>query len=749
MPGRKERKNKTGQRRLKATGPLLAVLAVAALAVVIVSVGLLSLAAAPEPVVPLASRFYDIDQNLITTVSVENRIELPLAKIPQQMRDAVIAIEDERFYTHHGFDLIGIARSTVRNLTAGRIVQGASTITQQLARNVFLTHEVTFTRKIKEIFLALQLERKYTKEQILEMYLNTIYFGHGAYGVEVAARTFFNAGVSDLSLAETAFLAGLPRGPSYYSPYSHFDRAKERQEVILNQMAALGYISQTEADTAKAAEIAIADKRTQAKTGAYFIDHIVRYITDKYPEGADMVYREGLEIYTTMDLELQAAADKAFAAGLPAGAPDAAGVVQPQGALVAIDPKTGYVKALIGGRDINNTKLNRAVQSFRQPGSAFKPFVYTAAIDSGAFTAATMYRCEPTTFTFDNQIWEPTDYGSEKFHYADLTLRDALRISDNIVSAKLMQAVTPARAVEYARRMGIKSELRPHLSLVLGTSEVSPLEMAAGYCPLANGGYRVEPLFVLQIKNRNGKVLEDNHPRLTKILDERTAYIVTDMLKGVVRPGGTAAGVAGRLSRPAAGKTGSTDNYVDAWFIGYTPDLVMSVYAGHDNPANAIGRGGGSVGAPIFAAAVQEGMADVPANDFPRPAGIIDVNIDPTTGFLAGPFCPETRTEIFLAGTEPREVCPVHTIFDLPGQIFDPDLLNRPGFQAPPEPDGNETETEDEDGESDEDPAAEPPAQGFAPGEPPLAPAANPTEDTARETEPAEPAENGQQGLMD
>lgn len=727
MPGRKERKKKVKRRWLKATGPLFAVLLVAALAFTIVFVGLLSLAATPEPVVPLASRFYDSEKKLITTVSVENRIELPLAQIPRQMQDAVIAIEDERFYSHHGFDMIGIARSTVRNLTAGRIVQGASTITQQLARNVFLTREKTFTRKIKEIFLALQLERKYTKEKILEMYLNTIYFGHGAYGVEVAAQTFFGKGAGELSLAETAFLAGLPRGPSYYSPYSHFDRAKGRQEVILNQMAALGYIKPEQAAAAKAEAIAVVDRRPQAKTGAYFIDYIVRYIADKYPEGADMVYREGLEIYTTMDLDLQTAADKAFAAGLPAGAPDAEGVEQPQGALVAIDPKTGYVKALIGGRDINNTKLNRAVQSFRQPGSAFKPFVYTAAIDSGAFTAATIYRCEPTTFTFDNQIWEPTDYGAEKYHYADLTLRDALRLSDNIVSSKLMQAVGPAKAIDYAHRMGIKSELRAHLSLVLGTSEVSPLEMAAGYCPLANGGYRVEPLFVLQIKNRNGKILEDNRPRLTKVLDERTAYIVTDMLKGVVRPGGTAGSVASRLSRPAAGKTGSTDNYRDAWFVGYTPDIVISVYAGHDNPSTPIGRGGGSVGAPIFAAAVREGMADVPASDFPRPAGVAEVNIDPATGLLAGPFCPETRTEIFLGGTEPRAICSIHTIFDLPGQIFGPDLFGQPGALPSPESGAGGAKPENE---------AEPPTQGLAPAEPPAAPTSNP--DETQETDPEE-----------
>ncbi|HHY91899.1 MAG TPA: penicillin-binding protein, partial [Firmicutes bacterium] len=430
----------------------------------------------PQASVPLARRLFDVKGQQVASLYTENRVDVPLTDISPDLRNAVVAIEDYRFYEHFGIDPVAIARAAVRNLKAGRVVEGGSTITQQLAKTLYLTPERTWERKLHELFLTLKLEARYSKEQILRMYLNTIYFGHGAYGVEVAAQTYFGKHARDLTLGEAAILAGIPRSPASYSPYLNPSGALERRQVVLRRMAELGYISPEQAANAGKEPLRLVGLTARVGRAPYFVDYVVRQLEPRY--GIDVLHKGGLNIYTTLDLSTQTAAETAFRQGLPVSFRDARAVTQPQGALVALDPQSGEIRALIGGRDFRETQLNRAVAP-RQPGSAFKPFVYLAALQDG-YTAASTFVCEPIALPVPGQPpWTPTDYGSEDYHWRPLTLREALTISDNVVSARLNYALGPAQGVAVAHNLGIVSHLTPHLSSVLGTNEVTPLEMAA------------------------------------------------------------------------------------------------------------------------------------------------------------------------------------------------------------------------------------------------------------------------------
>lgn len=608
----------------------------------------------PEPQLPVASQVFDVNGQVIAHLYQENRVEVPLKDISPYMRQAIVAIEDERFYQHVGIDPIGIARAIWVDLRAGRVVEGGSTITQQTVKNLYLTQERTLIRKFKELVLTIQLERRYTKDEILEMYLNTIYFGQGAYGIEVASQTYFGKPAKNLTLAESAMLAGIPRSPANYSPFRNLERAKERQGVVLDRLVKLGWISNEAAEKAREEPIRLAQPKERITRAPYLMDEIREYVISHYENGATLLYGEGLSIYTTIDLKMQEAAERAFSEVVAGTKPDV------EGALVAIDPTNGYIKAMIGGRNFAQSKFNRAMQAKRQPGSAFKPFLYTAAIDRG-YTAARTYMCEPTKFPQpDGTVYKPTDYGDKPYHYRPFTLKEALMISDNVVSVQLNQEIGPSVLVDYAHRMGIESYLRPYLSLALGTSEVTVLEMAKAYGPLASGGLLTRPFYLLKIVDRYGRVLEEHRPQVSQVLDPVTAYIVTDMLKGVLQSGGTGSHLAGIVGRPAAGKTGTTEEFRDAWFVGYTPQLVCAVWIGYDQPTQPVGIPGGRIAGPIWAKFMRDALAGVPPTDFPVPPGIVLANVDAENGYLATPWCPKTITAAFRAGTEPKEPCPQH-----------------------------------------------------------------------------------------
>lgn len=631
----------------------------------------------PPPDRPTAAEFYDASGKLISRRFEENRLEVPLAQMPPLLRQAILAAEDDRFYQHRGIDPRGLARAMWRNLLARRVVEGGSTITQQLARNLYLSHERTVWRKLRELVYTLKLEAQYSKDEILEMYLNTIYLGQGTYGVEVAAETYFGKRVQQLTLAEAALIAGLPRGPELYNPFVSPEAAKARRNTVLERMAAVGYLDPARTRAAQNEPVNVAAVAPTAGDAAYFLSYVEEQLKAFHPDIHANLLNGGYRIYTTLDLDAQAAAMGALRDGLPKAAADAAGPMQPQGAVVAIEPRTGYIKAMVGGRDYASSPFNRAVHARRQPGSAFKPFMYATVLKTQYYTAASTQVCEPVTFPGGSgrPAWKPTDFDPRQpYHYRPLGMREAIWHSDNIVAAKWMDVIKPDRVVPVARDLGIASDLRPDLTLALGTSEVTVLEMARAFAAFVNGGYRVDPLAILRIEDRTGTVLAEYRPRALKVLDGRIAYILTDIMRGVIKPGGTAGQVSGLIrGRPAAAKTGTTEFSHDAWILGFTPDLVAAVWAGNDDATKPLPGGltGATLAAPIWADFINRALDKVPFTDFKRPPGIVAARICSDSGLLATAGCPN-HTELFLAGTEPTE--------------HDPRWMPLPGLVAPPAP---------------------------------------------------------------
>jgi penicillin-binding protein 1A len=599
-----------------------------------------------------SSEIYDCNGNLITTLhATENRIPVSIQKIPKNLQDAFIATEDARFYQNMGIDPRGILRAAWTDITGGTITEGGSTITQQLAKNALLTQTRTFKRKIQEVFLALQIEQQYTKPEILEMYLNQIYFGQGAYGVQAAARTYFGKNVQDLNLAECAMLAGIPKSPNYFNPFNNLKAAKERQAVVLDQLVKYHYIDQATADAARNAKLHFAKPHAQSghMLASYFVDYVTQYLIDKY--GANAVYKDGLKVYTTLDLTMQEAAENAMKQ-LPTFRTDHNGLKQPQGALVAIDPHNGYIKAMVGGRGTD--QFNRAVMAVRQPGSAFKPFVYLAAIESG-MTASTML--DDTPATYGN--WTPKN--DEQEPPTPVTLRYALEHSLNIPTVRLTNEIGVDKPLYYAQQMGITTlvlngpENDRNLAMALGglTRGVTPLDMASAYGVFADQGVRVAPTAIIKVVDRNGKVLEQNIPQERSIVNPRSAYIITDILRGVIKYG---TGMAANINRPAAGKTGTTSDFKDAWFVGFTPDLSTAVWIGDDNNGTLHGIYGGMVPAKIWRSFMLKALAKTPPHDFVRPSGIISETVSNTDGLLDNnPNDKNAHTEIYIDGTQPTK----------------------------------------------------------------------------------------------
>lgn len=570
-----------------------------------------------------SSQIYDCKGRLITTVHAEqNRLPVKLADTPKDLQNAFIAAEDIRFYKHHGIDPIGIARAVVSNIRHRDATgQGGSTITQQLARNAFLTQEQTLKRKLLEAVLAVEIENKYTKAEILEMYMNQIYFGQGAYGVQTASHVYFGKDVKDLNLAQCAMLAGLPNSPNYYSPFHNLQAAKYRQGVVLDQMAKYGYISQEQANEAKAQDLGLVkpgSNQDNNKLASYFVNYVVQQVSDKYDSSA--IYKEGLKIYTTLDLDMQKDAENAVNKDLPKGTKNAKGITQPQGALLAIETKTGDVKAMVGGR--GEDQFNRATQMYRQPGSAFKPFTYVTALEKG-MSPNMMLDNSAVSFAGG---WSPKNYGHTTG--GPVTMTEALVKSMNIPTINLANKVGMSNVIKTAEKCGISSLVDSgkysdnNLSASIGglSKGVSLWDMAQAYSVFANNGQLIKPRVILKIEDRNGNILEDHtgESDAEQVLDSNAVARLNVMLQQAVMRG---TGRNAYFGRPVAGKTGTTNGAHDAWFVGYTPNMVTAVWIGDDTSTNA-GYTGGTIPATIFRDFMSQATASQSASSFNIPASI-------------------------------------------------------------------------------------------------------------------------------
>jgi penicillin-binding protein 1A len=697
------------------------------------------------------------DGRVLGQIKIEKGLYVPLARIPKSMVNALLATEDPRFFQHSGIDYRGIMRAALKNLIAARVTQGGSTITQQLTKVVFLSPERKFKRKIKEIILARRLEKELTKQEILELYLNKIYFGHGAYGVQMAARTYFGKNVWEINQAEAALLAGLPKSPVAYSPYNDVDLTKYRQKQVLQRMVDEGYLTPAQSEKIYDQPINLENLRSQENPAPHVVDYVRKYIEKKY--GPDMLYQGGLKVYTSIDLDLQRAAVAALKDGLRAldkrqgfrgrvgfkklkPGPIKLGslhvlvkpgetfnahvlqvgdyyimvkgrglvgyimrddmawallkpkknkyepdvfrkpqeIVQPgdiikvrlkdfdkkkqlasfaleqtplvEGAVVSIEPYTGYVRAMVGGYDFVEGGFNHATDAKRQPGSAFKPFIYGAALENG-FTPASIVMDLPVIHEKSEfeKGWKPTNYDGR--FLGPMRLRTALALSRNAVTVALLEKIGLNKAIDFARKAGITSPINYDYTTALGSSVVTPLELTSAYATFASQGVRTEPILITSFVDANGVPLESYSPEPKEEIDPTTAYLVTSMLESVVTSGTGRGALV--LGKPLAGKTGTTNNYVDAWFEGYAPSIVTGVWVGYDNSQASLGdrETGARAALPIWVRVMAKALAGKPAEDFTPTEDIVSVKIDPDTGLLAREDQSNAITDVFRKGTEP------------------------------------------------------------------------------------------------
>jgi len=565
------------------------------------------------------TRVFADNGEMLAEFYMENRTPVSLSSIPPHVIKAFLATEDPRFYSHSGIDISGVLRATLSNIRAGKVVQGGSSITQQLAKLLFLEPEKTLTRKIKEALIALQIERRYSKDEILALYLNQVYLGNGAYGVEAASQRLFGKPVAQLTLAEGAMLAGLPAAPNKYSPINNIERAHARRMHVLKRMVAEGFI--TEADLTSASREPIEIKAAKNTTGfkaPYFVEYVRQRLEEKF--GSTALYKGGLNVYTTLNLKMQELAEAAMAKGLGELAKrHPRKGKEMQGAFIAIEPHSGYVKAMIGGKDFAMSEFNRSTQALRQPGSSFKPIVFAAALDNG-FGPESIIVDGPVSYPGSKAgtTWRPTNY-ENKFE-GPVNLRRALARSINVVAVKLIEQVGISTTIDYAHKLGIKSELAPYLPLALGASDVTLMEMTNAYAVFNNSGVYTAPSVIEKITDREGGLIEDNVPVTSQVLSPDTAAAMTDLLQGVVKFG--TGYEAKSLGRPAAGKTGTTSNYNDAWFIGYIPSMVVGVWVGYDDHKPIGSRETGARAAlPIWLEFMKNYVKEynLPVEDFPAP----------------------------------------------------------------------------------------------------------------------------------
>jgi penicillin-binding protein 1A len=544
----------------------------------------------------MATLLLDRDNRTVKRIFEENRRVIPLEGMSPLLPQAFVSAEDSRFYDHPGVDIWSIFRALFHNMSSGAKAQGGSTITQQVTRSLLLSRKKLYSRKIKEAILAYRIDSVMRKDEILYIYLNQIYLGEGAYGVEAAAETYFNKRVQDLTLAQIAVLAGLPQAPSRYSPLKNMDLARKRQAYVLNRMAEDGYITPEAARSAYEEPLALNKAPTENFVGEYYYQQVMNYVKSRY--GEELLTTGGLTITTCMDRSLQENAQAAIRRGLAHLAADRNTGNRPQAAMVAMETETGRVRAVVGGADFAVSQFDRAIQARRQPGSSFKPIVFAAALEKG-FLPDSVLVDEPLSLagTERGKTWEPKNF--DNLYYGPISLQTGLVQSRNIIAIKLLQEVGIKKVVSLAKDLGITSRMKPDLTLALGSSGVSLLEMTGAYTAFANQGNYTPPVFIEEIIDRNGKVLEKNQPRKIRVLSEHTAFQMDQMLQQVIQQG-TGKQARG-LKGMAAGKTGTTDSYMDAWFIGYTRDFVTGVWVGHDrNMSLGKDGSGGHVAAPIW-----------------------------------------------------------------------------------------------------------------------------------------------------
>ena len=606
------------------------------------------------------TRLFSDDGEVIGEFFIEKREVVSLERVPHHLIQAFISGEDARFFQHKGLDYTAILRALFRNIFSGEIVQGGSTITQQVVKSLLLSPEKSFSRKIREAILAFKIEKYLSKDEILFLYLNQIYLGHGAYGVGAAAQNYFGKPIEELNLAESALLAGLPQAPSKYSPSAHPEQARRRQVYILNRMMEEGFIDRIELAKALQSPFRIRKENLLIEKTPYFVEHARRYIEEKY--GKETLYRNGLQIFTTIDNDFQRVAQEAVESGLkeiekrqkyaPSDTPST-----PEGALVCFDLETGHVKAMVGGRDFRKSQFNRATQARRQTGSAFKPIVYASALDKG-YTPASVIMDSPIVFEWGGRRWKPKNFEGK---FSGLTtVRNALTHSINIVTVKIAQDIGIDYIKDYAQKLGISSPLQNDLSMALGSSSISLYELTKAYAVFANQGNLFRPIFIKKILDRDGNLLEENLPlsylRQTPdsnpIVSPQTAYLITHLMEGVVQNG--TGWRARALGRPVAAKTGTTDQFLDAWFIGYTPELIAGVWVGFDEE-RSLGENetGSRAASPIWVAFMSTILKDRPAREFTVPEGIEFMKVDPRTGQLSAEK--EATLECFKEGTGPTQ----------------------------------------------------------------------------------------------
>lgn len=643
-----------------------------------------------EYVPSLTTHIYDINGEVIADYSVEKRAMLTLDRIPVDLQNALIAMEDREFFKHWGISPKGIFRALLRDLMHTKVAQGGSTITQQLSKLIFLKPERTISRKIKEIVLSLQIERNFSKQEILQMYFNQIYLGSGVYGVQSASRIYFGKDVSALSLGECALLVGIIPSPEKFSPFNNPQAAERRRRLVLNSMLEEKFITKEEMEAALKEPLPQSKSNLALGIAPYFSEYIRQQLEPKY--GIDMFWKGGLKIYTTLDLGMQKSAEEIMEKYLSqydeqnsknladAGVSSAT----LQGAFAAFEVKTGAIKVMIGGRDYKKSQFNRITQARRQAGSTFKPFVWMTALMNG-YTPATIIYDNPMAFYFDSKdwrlfedatdqymiskaiepfagnpdfkIWVPNNFDG-KFLGA-ITMRKALEKSRNLASIYLVTKIGATAVAETAYRAGIKSKLDAVPSIGLGTSLVNPMEMLSAFTTFANSGIHVEPFAIIRVEDSNGKILEQYAPRESEVFSPQYSYLLINMMKGVVQRGTGRA--ASRLKRPIAGKTGTSQDSKDTWFIGMTPDIGAVAWMGYDDFLTIPMKdwtGGGTV-VPWWTDIMEQVLKNEPVRDFTVPEGIVFVNADQESGKIALPGCKEKVMEAFLSGTEPKEFCDI------------------------------------------------------------------------------------------
>ncbi|MDF1589874.1 MAG: PBP1A family penicillin-binding protein [Desulfobacterales bacterium] len=600
------------------------------------------------------TQIFSADNILLDELFVEKRDPVPLEMVPDYLKSALIATEDRNFYRHTGIDLKGILRAIVRDIWAGEFVEGASTLTQQLSKTLFLTPRKTIVRKLKEALLAFHLERRYTKDEILELYLNQVYFGSGAYGVASAARIFFSKPIGELTLAECALIAAMPKAPSRFSPLINKALARQRRDIVLRQMHEIHIITDAQYRQALAEPVLTPDQGKFARNAPYFVEYIKNFLEDDI--GSDRLYKGGLTVITTLSHDLQKAADQAAISGLRSleGRMKKNGIAQPepQCALVALDVQTGAILAMTGGRDFVQSPFNRATMALRQPGSAFKPIVYALAVERGFSQNQTILDA-PVIFkgAKDGNDWQPENFS--KTYLGEITLRKALALSENIPAVRLIETLGPAAVADFAFSLGIHSPLRPNLSLALGTSEITLMDLTSAYAVFPNRGKKIQPFGVLKVMDTAGRTVWQRAPQVHLAMSRTGAAIITDMLQGVIREG--TGKMAVRLTFPLGGKTGTTNDFKDALFIGFSPSIAAGVWVGNDD-FTPLGRGetGARAALPAWIEFMSQAHHDRPYHYFDIPDDVVSVRMDPQTGLPAPENSKNAVSAMFRKGMEPN-----------------------------------------------------------------------------------------------